>query len=119
MHDELLDLEHRGWTSLCDGTGAEFYGEIMTEDGQMLLAHGQALDRTEVIASLGDAPPWQSYDISDVRAAALSDDAAILTYRGTGFRDEGEPFRALMSSVYTRRGGEWRLALYQQTPIPG
>lgn len=119
MLDELLDLEHRGWTSLCTGTGADFYGRIMTGDGVMVLAHGQVFDRQAVIDSLNDAPPWRTYDIADERLVSLSDDHAILVYTGRAFRDEEEPaFIALMSSVYTRQGDSWRLALYQQTPVP-
>lgn len=117
--DDLLELEHQGWTSLCDGTGADFYGRIMTDDGVMVLAHGAVFDRQAVIDSLGAAPPWRTYDISDERLISLSDDQAILVYVGRGYRERDEPeFVALMSSVYTRQDGAWRLALYQQTPIP-
>jgi hypothetical protein len=119
MLDELLDLEHRGWKSLCNSTGADFYGQIMTSDGVMVLAHGQVFDRQAVTDSLNDAPPWRAYDITDERLIALSDDHAILVYTGRGYRDEEKPaFIALMSSVYTRQDGIWRLALYQQTPVP-
>ncbi|WP_447589724.1 hypothetical protein [Microbacterium lacticum] len=53
------------------------------------------------------------------RLIALSSDHAILVYTGSAYRDEDEPaFIALMSSVYTRHDGTWRLALYQQTPVP-
>jgi hypothetical protein len=116
--DELLTLERRGWDSLCDGTGGEFYGGLMTDDGVMVLAHGFALPRDAVVASLGDAPPWAGYEIRDPRLVALGDDATALVYTGQAWRD-GEPvFEALMSSVYVRRDEGWRLALYQQTPIP-
>lgn len=119
MLDELLDLEHQGWQSLCDSTGADFYGRIMTSDGVMVLAHGQVLDRQAVIDSLNDAPPWRTYTITDERLVSLSSDHAILVYTGRAYRDEDEPaFTALMSSVYTRQDGAWRLALYQQTPVP-
>ncbi|MBK0420414.1 nuclear transport factor 2 family protein [Leucobacter sp. CSA1] len=119
MLSELLDLEHRGWSSLCDGTGADFYGRIMTESGVMVLAHGEVFDRGAVEDSLRDAPAWRSYEIADERLISLSDDQAILVYTGRAYRDEEEPaFVALMSSVYTRDGDEWRLALYQQTPVP-
>ena len=48
-----------------------------------------------------------------------SDDHAILIYTGRAYRAEDEPsFIALMSGVYTRCDGAWRLALYQQTPVP-
>lgn len=119
MLDELLDLEHQGWTSLCDSTGADFYGRIMTRDGVMVLAHGQVFDRQAVIDSLNRAPPWRSYEIADERLVALGEDHAILVYTGRAYRGDDEPaFVALMASVYTRRDGAWRLALYQQTPLP-
>lgn len=119
MLDELLDLEHQGWKSLCNSTGADFYGRIMTSDGVMVLAHGQVYDRQAVIDSLNEAPPWRTYDIADERLISLGEDRAILVYAGRAYRDESQPaFTALMSSVYTRHDGNWRLALYQQTPIP-
>jgi len=119
MIEELLELEHRGWQSLCDGTGADFYGRIMTGEGVMVLAHGQVFDRQQVIDSLNEAPPWRVYEITDERLITLSDDHAILVYTGRAYRDADEPaFVALMSSVYTRQDGTWRLALYQQTPVP-
>ena len=119
MLDQLLDLEHQGWKSLCNSTGADFYGRTMTSDGFMVLAHGQVFDRQAVIDSLKEAPPWRTYDITDERLIALGGDQAILVYTGHAYRDGDEPaFIAVMSSVYTRQDGAWRLALYQQTPVP-
>ena len=115
---ELLELEHQGWSSLCDGTGADFYGRLMTPDAVMVLAHGLAMDREAVIASLNDAPPWQAYDISDERLVEVDADTAALIYTGRASRGSEDHFHALMSTVYTRCDGQWRLALYQQTPIP-
>lgn len=120
MTEELWGLEHQGWAALCRGTGADFYGDLMTAGGVMVLAHGQVLDREAVVASLNDAPPWRGYEVSEERVVARADDHVVLEYTGRAFREQGEPeFRALMSSVYVREAGRWRLALYQQTPIPG
>jgi hypothetical protein len=116
---ELSSLERLGWDSLCDGTGADFYGSLMTNDGVMVLAHGMVLDRRAVVESLGDAPPWQRYELSDVRLVELGADAAALVYRARADREgQQQPFVALMSSVYLRTGSEWKLALYQQTVVP-
>ncbi|TDE92800.1 nuclear transport factor 2 family protein [Occultella glacieicola] len=116
---EILDLEHEGWTSLCESRGADFYGRLMTEDAVMVLAHGFVLDRDAVVASLNDAPPWLEYHLSDERLITLDDRTVALVYTGRASRGPDEPeFHALMSSVYTRQGDAWRLALYQQTPIP-
>ncbi len=116
--DELLSLEHQGWMSLCQGTGSEFYGQLMTDDAVMVLPHGLLLDRRAVIASLSDAPAWDNYEIANERIIELDDDNAVLVYTGEATRGEEPPFSALMSSVYTRQKGELKLALYQQTPIP-
>ena len=47
------------------------------------------------------------------------DESAVLVYRGTAWRGDDEAaFDAWMTSVYVKVDGEWRLASYQQTPIP-
>lgn len=116
---ELLEIEHRGWGSLCDSTGADFYGSIMTDDGVMVLAHGVVMDREAVVASLNEAPPWRTYEISDAGLIEAADDTAVVVYTGRAYRDGADPaFEGLMSSVYVRKHGAWRLALYQQTVIP-
>ncbi|MGO1193677.1 MAG: nuclear transport factor 2 family protein [Nesterenkonia sp.] len=118
--NELLDLEHRGWQSLCESSGADFYGQLMLDDGVMVLAHGYVFDRTQVIDSLNDAPAWSHYEITEPRLLELTAECAVLAYRGTAWRSDTEPvFRAWMSSVYVKQDGRWRLASYQQTPIPG
>lgn len=115
---ELLAIEHDGWRSLCDGTGDRFYADLMTEDGVMVLAHGQTMDRSEVAVSLAQAPPWHTYAITQERLIPLGSDAAVLLYSATATRGDEPPFTALMTSVYVRRGAGWALACYQQTPVP-
>ena len=36
----LLKIEHDGWRSLCEGSGGSYYGELMTDDGLMVLVNG-------------------------------------------------------------------------------
>lgn len=114
---ELLSVERRGWDSLCNSTGSDFYGSIMTDDGLMVLAGGLTLDRDGVVDSLDSAPPWHHYEISEERVVPLCDDGAVLVYRAAAHRDGEEPFEATMSSVYVRASEGWRLALYQQSPV--
>lgn len=115
--DELVELERRGWESLCEGRGAEFYGELMSGDGVMVLANGALMDRDEVRRSLADAPEWDSFRIEEPRLIRAGEDSAVLVYRGIATRDsDPAPFEALMASVYVRSGGTVRLVSYQQTP---
>lgn len=115
--DELLTLERAGWDSLCNGTGAAFYGHHMTEDAVMILAGGFTLDRPGVVRSLADSPEWDSYELAEARVVGVGSEGAALTYRGTAVRGSEEPFVAWMASTYVRVDGEWRLAVYQQTPV--
>lgn len=92
---------------------------LMSDDGVMVLAHGQILDRQAITDLLNAAPPWRRYEIHDERIISLDDDRAILVYTGRTYRDEAEPeFTALMSSVYMRLEGVWRFALYSRLPFP-
>ena len=116
LTEELLELEHAGWKSLCDGTGDTFYGGVMADDAVMVLANGMVMDRGTVTSALGESPPWARYEIVDVRLIEISPDTAALVYTGTGWRDgDDEPFVGAMSSVYHRTGDVWKLALYQQS----
>lgn len=117
--DELLHLERTGWDSLCESTGADFYGALMLPEAVMVLANGMVMDRNTVVSALAQSPPWRAYEISGVRLVVLDDDSAALVYVGTAYRDGDEPaFVGAMSSVYHRVDGVWKLALYQQTRKP-
>ncbi|QRY52664.1 nuclear transport factor 2 family protein [Mycolicibacterium septicum] len=117
--DELLHIERAGWDSLCESSGADFYGELMLPDAVMVLANGMVMDRNTVVSALAQSPPWRAYEISGVRLIALDDDNAALVYTGTAYRDGDEPaFVGAMSSVYHRVDGVWKLTLYQQTRKP-
>lgn len=117
--DELLHIERAGWDSLCESTGADFYGELMLPEAVMVLANGMVMDRNTVVAALSESPPWRAYELSGVHVIVLDDDNAVLVYTGTAYRDEEEPaFVGAMSSVYHRVDGAWKLALYQQTRKP-
>lgn len=116
---DLEAIERAGWDALSRGDAAEFYDRVMTDDGVMVLANGMVMDRAQVVGALGQSPPWASYELDDVRVVPVGSDTAALVYRGTAHRDGGDPpVVAAMTSVYVRQAGEWRLALYTQTPIP-
>ncbi len=116
LTETLLHLERRGWDSLCDGTGADVYGALMTEDGVMVLANGMVMTREDVVASLAEAPTWDDYSVEDVRVVGVGDGAASLVYRGTARREGQDPFTGAMTSTYVRTPDGWRLAVYTQTP---
>jgi hypothetical protein len=116
--NELLELERAGWRSLSDGTAGDFYGNVMTEDGRMVLANGAVMSRSALTDSLANASSWSSYTIDEPVVTRLSHDVAALIYTGTGHREGGEDFTGIMTSVYVRYDSGWKLAHYQQTAQP-
>lgn len=115
---ELVDLEERGWEALSTGGEAAttFYGEVLDHGVVMLLPGGLVLDdRDQILEAMG-GPPWASYRLESMRALPLGTDAGVVAYAVTAERELKEPYSALISSTYVRRGDRWRLAFHQQTP---
>jgi hypothetical protein len=117
IHDDLGDLEQRGWDALSStGEAARaFYADVLDDQPIMLLPGGILLDERSRIIESVSGRPWSSYVLQDLRTTELTPEAAIVTYGAVAERD-GETYSALMSSVYVRRGDGWKLAFHQQTP---
>ena len=117
MTDELEALERQGWEALCGPHGAAFYDDLMADDGLMVFP-GVVLDKAATVGAIAGASAWESFELADVRVIEAAPDSGFVTYRATAQRAGQESYRALMSSVYARRDGRWRLVLHQQTPSP-
>ena len=92
LQQELVALERRGWDSLCDSTGGTFYGDVMIEDGLMILANGAVMDRPTVVAALDNAPPWRTYSIDDVRVVTRASPNAVYDAQLATFAESGGLF---------------------------
>ncbi|MEO7018169.1 MAG: nuclear transport factor 2 family protein [Leifsonia sp.] len=114
----LLALEREGWDTLCVGTGAAFYGALLTEDAVMVIAGGAALARETVLESLKSAPTWDTFTIEHPALVRVAPDAAAIVYEARAQRNGDPEFVATVTSVYRHDDSGWRLALTQQTPLP-
>ena len=112
MTHELRDLEKGFWGAAGDG---DYYMENMASDGLCVLPVG-VMDKDTTVTAISQADPWDEFEFSDVRVLDLGDDEAAICYRAEANRGEDE-YRALISSVYTRHHGQWKLTLHQQTPL--
>jgi hypothetical protein len=108
--DELLKIERE-----LGGGNGDTYRKHLTDDA-VVVVPGAAIDREQTAFAIDATPGWDEFEIEDERVVPLTDDSAILTYRWSSRRGD-ETYQALMSSVYVKRDGEWKLALHQQTPI--
>lgn len=112
--DRLLELEEGFWNAAGNG---DFYREHMASSGLCVLPVG-VLDKEETVAAIEHSEPWRDFEFHDLHMLDLGDDEAAVCYRAEASReDDSRSYTALISSVYTRLRGEWKLFLHQQTPI--
>ena len=112
--DELLELERGFWGS---GGATDFYDTHMADDGLCVFSFGH-LDKEGTMAGLASAGPWTTFDFNDIQVHVLDDNAATISYRADADRD-GQPYRAMATSVYSRTSGAWKLVVHQQTELDG
>lgn len=113
LQDTLLDLEEQFWRAAGNG---DFYRERFADEGRLVFPIG-VLTREQAIPAVDASEPWASFRFDSARLIEISDDAAVLTYRATANRTGETPHNLLISSVYVRRDGEWKMLLHQQTPL--
>jgi Zn-finger nucleic acid-binding protein len=79
---------------------------------------GFIVDKAMFVQMVDSEASWTSFTVEEPRVTSLTPDTAILVYRATGKRTGQPDYVALMSSIYVKRDGRWRLAHHQQTPQP-
>lgn len=108
---DLVSIERSLWTE-----GPDAYHRHL--DDRCLVAFTEMAGvstRAEVAETVSEGPRWRDVDIEVRGMIEPTSDCVILTYEGTAARGE-ERYQALVSSVYVRRDGDWKLAFHQQTP---
>ncbi len=116
LEERLVEAEREGWTALCTADGAAYYREHLTDDALMAFSFG-VLTRDQAIDGIESAPPWSSFEMDDPRVLALSEDIGVVVYKVAARRAGQKPYSAVIGSTFVRRGGQWKLAFHQQTPI--
>jgi ketosteroid isomerase-like protein len=111
LRETLLALER----ALGGGDG-DAYRAHLTDDA-VVVVPGAAITREQTAHAIDATPGWDDFEITDDRLIELTPDSALITYRWRSSRGD-ETYEALMTSVYVKQpGGEWKLALHQQTPV--
>lgn len=116
---ELLALDERFFRP---DAGRALYDEALDDPALMVVPGPSApLDRSTALDAAAEAEGgggWRYHEIhGDPELLELAPEVAAITYEATAQRDGQDPYHALFSSVYVRRGDGWKLALHQQTPI--
>ena len=121
----LINLEKKFWQSMVDEDTDTALGMLaepslmVSSQGAMQFDHAQYRQMAEQGSMV-----IKSYELSDVNVMFPNDDTAVLTYRvrqamaerGESEEDAVEQLMA-DSSVWMRKGGEWRCFMHTETEI--
>jgi len=121
--ETLLEVEKRFWDAMRTkdaGTAAQ-----LTDDGCIIVgAQGVSAVDPKTMGTLTSEGTWQlqqfSFDDRTTQVHFVNDDVAIVAYRvNERVVVDGKtlPVEANDSSVWVRRGGEWRCALHTESLV--
>jgi hypothetical protein len=114
----LIELETKVWDALRRGD-AEADRHLLAEDFLGVYPSGFA-NRSDHVGQLTNGPTVAEFELRDARLMLLSDSDALLSYRADWRRlSGGEPGpreSMYISSLWTRRAGEWVNVFSQDTP---
>jgi len=112
----LIDLETKSWVAWKAHDGA-FFDSFLSDDHVEIGPDG-AIGKARVLAGVTDkACNVRSYALGDMAFTRLAADTAVLVYRAaqdTMCGTANVPSPVWATSVYVRRGGRWRNAVYEQ-----
>lgn len=114
LQDDLLSIEHELWTG-----GADAYRRNLDRDCLIGFTEMAGLSSREEVAGMAEgAERWRDVQTEVEGLLQPTDDVAVLTYRVSAVRGDADRYRALISSAYVRRDGDWKMMFHQQTPLP-
>jgi hypothetical protein len=114
VREELLRLERGFWEAAGDRSR---YEARLAPDAVHVFPGWGVAEREAVLSGVDGAEPWRDVRLDDPRVVELDESAAALVYTAVATRGGQSPYRAAITSVYRRSGGDWQLVLHQQTPL--
>jgi hypothetical protein len=115
IKDNLLEIEKAFWTG-----DEAFYKEHVDKD--CLVAFEEmsgVMSNAKIAATVKDGNRWRDLKIDAIGAVEPKEDVTILSYEVKAVRQNGEPYAALVSSGYVKRGNDWKMMFHTQTPHHG
>jgi hypothetical protein len=112
LEESLWDMEQKFWLE-----GSDFHARNLTDDAVLLLPQpAGVLAKDAAVAWVRETLPWTGVRFGGRRVLRLHDRIILLAYNASAHRrKELTTYRALASSVYVNRDGDWRRTFHQQT----
>ena len=117
LDKQLIDIEEKLWTN-----DAVLYENSLIEEALLVFPETGVITRDVAVHAIlnenAEGRRWAEVGFDSVHSLRLAPDVALLTYRvAARWAHERSKSSRLATSVYVNRGGVWKLAFHQQTPI--
>jgi hypothetical protein len=116
--ETFIELETKVWDALRRGD-AEEDARLLSEDFLGVYPSGFA-DRADHAGELANGPTVADFELHDARLMVLSDNDVLLAYRADWHRvaagERGSAESMYVSSLWSRRSGEWVNVFSQDCP---
>ncbi len=117
LEAELSGIERELWKN-----DAVLYEHHLDERALLVFPETGVITRAIAVEAIlrenAEGRRWAEVQFSEVRVLPVTADTALLTYVATSrWEHEADTTKALASSLYVRRNGQWKLAFHQQTPV--
>jgi hypothetical protein len=119
LEKQLVNIERKLWSN-----DAVFYKHSLIEEALLVFPETGVITRDVAVDAIltenAEGRRWAEVEFDQVRSLQLAADIALFTYRvAARWQHEHSKSLALASSVYVRRGGTWKVAFHQQSPLQG
>ncbi len=113
LKDEITEIERGFWTG-----GEDYFRANLDETCMLAFPQMAGLrSRDEVAATAKDPLRWKELKTEEKGFLQPTGDTALIDYEAQAVRGSGEPYRALVSTLYVRRADGWKMAFHSQTPL--
>ena len=113
VESELFALERKFWTGDADHYRSNLDDRCLVVFTQM----SGVMSKEQVASTVEGGRRWRELQIEPKGFLQLGSDLALLSYEANAQRENGERYKALVSSGYAKRDGAWKMAFHQQTPL--
>ena len=114
----IIATEQKLWNAWKNKDTKPFRANL-TADSVLVSENGVATKATILEQMGGSTCEVKSFELSDIKVAFLSGNAAIITYKASQdgtCAGQALPAAVWASSTYVMRGGRWLAASHQETP---
>lgn len=113
LESSIYELERGFWTE-----GPDHY-RAHADDSCLVVFPGMAslLSNAELAETVTGGPRWQDLEIDPKGMIRPAPGVVVIAYEASARRGDEPRYRAAVSSGYVDRGGLWKLAWHQQTPL--